>query len=76
MKCWKDWQTAWWFGRGLWVAAVLDSLHVGAYCFALLTEEETPLAWPDRQDRQENRSPGSTGSLLRGPLAVTTVGLS
>jgi len=45
-----------------------DSLHVTGCCFALPSQEDTPL--------QHNRSPGSTGSLLRGLLAVTTVGLS
>ena len=44
-----------------------DSLHVTGCCFALLPQEDTSL--------QHNRSPGSTGSLLRGLLAVATVGL-
>ena len=49
------------------IPTLQDSLHVTGCCFALLPQEDTPL--------QHNRSPGSTGSLLRGLLAVTTVGL-
>jgi hypothetical protein len=47
---------------------VRHSLHVTGCCFALLPQEDTPL--------QHYRSSTSTGSLLRGLLAVTTVGLS
>jgi hypothetical protein len=41
-----------------------------------VVDYSTLLPWPDRQDRQHLRSPESTGCLLRGLLAVTTVGLS
>ena len=50
------------------ISTLQDSLYVTGCCFALLPQERTPL--------QHNRLPGSTGSLLRGLLAVTTVGLS
>jgi len=50
------------------ISTLQDSLYVTGCCFALPPQEDTPL--------QHNRSPGSTGSLLRGLLAVTTVGLS
>ena len=43
---------------------------------APLPHEDTPLPWPDRQDRQHLQSARSTGYLLRGGLALTTTGLS
>lgn len=45
-----------------------DSLSVTGRCLAPLSPGDTPL--------QHLRSPGSTGSLLRGLLAVATTGLS
>jgi hypothetical protein len=50
------------------ISALQDSLHVTGCCLALLPQEDTPL--------HHSRSPGSTGSLPRGLLAATTVGLS
>ena len=50
------------------ISALQDSLYVTGCCFAPLPQGHTPL--------QHNRSPRSTGSLLRGLLAVTTAGLS
>jgi len=58
------------------LSTLQDSLCVAGCGFALLSQEVTTLPWPDRQDRQHHQSPDSTGSLLRGLLAVTTVGLS
>jgi len=50
------------------ISTLQDSLYVTGCCFALPSQEDTPL--------QHLQSPGSTGSLLRGLLAVTTTGLA
>ena len=50
------------------LSTLQDSLYVTGCGFALLSQEVTTL--------QHLRSPGSTGCLLRGLLAVTAVGLS
>jgi hypothetical protein len=57
------------------ISTLQDSLHVTGCGFAPLPQGDTTLPWPDRQDRQHSQSPGCTGCLLRGPLAVTTTGL-
>jgi hypothetical protein len=49
------------------ISTLQDSLHVAGCGFALPSQEDTTL--------QHLQSPGSTGCLLRGPLAVTTTGL-
>ena len=54
------------FGANL--STLQDSLYVAGCGFALLSQEVTTL--------QHLRSPRSTGCLLRGPLVVTTTGLS
>ena len=49
------------------ISTLQDSLYVTGCGFALPSQEDTTL--------QHLQSPGSTGCLLRGPLAVTTTGL-
>ena len=50
------------------LSTLQDSLYGTDRCFAPLSQRDTP--------RQHSQSPGCTGSLLRGSLAITTTGLS
>ena len=54
-------------GRSPYMSALQDSLYGTDYGVALLSQEDTAL--------HHTQSPGCSGSLLRGSLAITTTGL-